>query len=181
MCSGSCSFTSRLIKRAWMNCVCLCKQLITMQYEATDNDFLKTEGGNTFFKLGGTEIRLQSKPVHPLNPPKPPWLISAASPSTVKKCRRKPERPLPCWSATICAIALHNLFYCTRGEPRSVFNTIADSVNVFILFISLSRSLRVSGVRVAPVCFLRSGSVRHRDHFPTEALVTSKDPANSSC
>lgn len=42
-----------------------------MQYEG-DNDFLKTEGGNTFFKLGGTEIRLQSKPVHPLNPPQPP-------------------------------------------------------------------------------------------------------------
>lgn len=115
---------------------------------------------------------------------KTPGVVSHWALECFKNVGRKPVLLLlPRWSATICTIALHNLFYCTRSKPLSVFHTIADSVNVFILFISLSQSPGLWGP--CGPCLLpgvwEPRSARHRDHFPSVAVVTSEDPANSSC
>ena len=73
--------------------------------------------------------------------------------------------------ATICTTVLHNLFYCTRSKPLSLFpHNRSLSKCVYLVYCSLSLppsrslapppplfpspSLRVSGVRAAPVCFL---------------------------
>lgn len=89
-------------------------------------------------------------------------------------------------SAKTCTIAVHNLFYCTRNKFLSVFHTIIDLVNVFIFSLSLSLALfhslglwGLGGPCLLPGVW-EPRSMRHQYHFPSVAVVTSMDSANSS-